>query len=206
MKSFLETWKDIAGYEGLYQVSDFGEVRSLKYGKTRVLKTGKHRNGYLLVNLWKEGKRKHHYIHRLVAQAFIQNPNNLPCINHKDEDKTSNVVTNLEWCSYSYNNCYGTRKERVAEANINNPKQSDIVLQMTLGYVLVKEWSSMMECGRNGFDQGSVSKCCNNKYGKQGNVYKGYRWIKKEDYDKLVDRLEENPELKDMLSLDIIEE
>ena len=195
MKSFLETWKDIAGYEGLYQVSDFGDVRSLNYlhtGQMRVLKPVKNRkNGYLRVRLYKEGKAKFHYVHRLIITTFIENPNNLPEINHIDENKENNKVcsgmVNLEWCSHVYNINHGTRNERIAEARrgvYNNPKLSDIVLQMTLDYVLVKEWPSTRECGRNGFNQSCVSKCCRNEYGKQGNVYKGYRWVKKEDYEK----------------------
>ena len=203
MKSFLETWKDIEGYEGLYQVSDFGEVRSLgmwtnihggfkRFLKGRVLKPSKDRGGYLYVLLYKNGNRKTYKVHRLVAQAFLPNPNNLPEVNHIDENKENNKVcsgmVNLEWCTTKYNLNYGTRNKRSSDARrgvYNNPKKSDIVLQMTLDYVIIKEWASVRECGRNGFDQSTISKCCNNKYGSQGNVYKGYRWIKKEDYDKL---------------------
>ena len=199
MKSFLETWRPVVGYEGLYEVSDFGDVRSLNYlhtGKTRVLKLIKEKKGYLLVNLYKEGKMKMYKAHRLVAQAFIDNPDNLPEVNHIDEDKTNNRVSNLEWCNHIYNSNHGTRNQRIAETQKgskrpymsevqrNNPKKSEIVLQMTLDYVFVKEWPSTKECGRNGFTQSAVAACCRNEYGKQENVYKGYRWIKKEDYEK----------------------
>ena len=177
-----EIYKDVSGYEGLYQVSNFGNVRSLNYnhtGQTRILRPVKDRYGYLLVDICKDGNRKKHRVHRLVAQAFIPNPDNLPEINHKDENKENNVVTNLEYCDRRYNVNHGTRTERMAEA------RSEEVLQFTLDYVLVKEWSSIAECGRNGFNISCVSDCCNNKYGKKGNVYKGYRWVKKEDYYKL---------------------
>ena len=190
MISFLETWKPVAGYEGLYEVSNLGNVRRVA-GKgckeIRVLKLVKQSNGYLYVNLYKEGNRKMHRVHRLVAQAFIPNPDNLPEINHIDEDKTNNCVENLEWCDNVYNNNHGTRNQRISEALrgvYNNPKRSKKPLQLTLDGKLVKEWESTHECGRNGFDQSAVSACCNNKYGKQGNVYKGYRWVKAEDYYK----------------------
>lgn len=102
--------KDIKGYEGLYAVTDFGEVWS--YRSKKYLKPEKNKSGYLMVFLNKEGKAKMKTIHRLVAEAFIPNPDNLPCVNHKDEVKTNNVWTNLEWVSYSTNLTYGTFRER----------------------------------------------------------------------------------------------
>lgn len=182
MKSFLEHWKPVYGYEGLYEVSDFGDVRRVNHnhtGQTSVLKPQKNTKGYLYVGLCKEGKMKRYRVHRLVAQAFIPNPYNLPEVNHKDEDKTSNVVTNLEYCDRKYNVNYGTGQQRLAEA------LSKKVLQLTLDGKIVREWASTMECGRNGFNQGNVWACCNNKYGKQYNVYKGYRWVYAEDYYKV---------------------
>lgn len=108
-------WRDIPGYEGKYQVSNTGQVRSLNYngtGKKQILKGGTTRDGYKIVQLWKNGKGKTYIVHRLVAQAFIPNPNNLPCINHKDENKTNNFYKNLEWCTHEYNNNYGIRNEK----------------------------------------------------------------------------------------------
>jgi len=194
VKSVLETWKPVVGYEGLYQVSDFGEVISLNYkhtGQSRVLKPMKDRKGYLNVNLYKNGKKKRQLVHRLVAQAFIDNPDNLPEVNHIDENKENNKVcsgmVNLEWCNRKYNVNHGTGHQRSAETQrgVYNTKKSEIVLQMNLDYILIKEWPSTRECDRNGFSQSVVSRCCNNKYCKQGNVYKGYRWIKKEEYYKM---------------------
>ena len=184
-----EIFKDISGYEGLYQVSNLGNVRSVGmyvgrgkgtyFQEGRIMKPVKDRGGYLYVNLYKNSKRKVHKVHRLVATAFIENPDNLPEVNHIDENKQNNKVENLEWCDHKQNCNHGTRIERVAETRRKRP------LQLTLDYTLVKEWSSTAECGRNGFDHSTVSKCCNNKYGKQGNVYKGYRWVYAEDYYKL---------------------
>ena len=112
-------WRDIPGYEGKYQVSNTGQVRSLNYngtGKKQILKGGTTIHGYKQVILYKDGKHKRYSVHRLVAQAFIPNPNNLPQVNHKDENKTNNVAWNLEWISPKDNCNYGTRNKRRSEA------------------------------------------------------------------------------------------
>ena len=111
----FEIWKDIEGYAGLYQVSNLGRVKSLKVSKIkseRIRKSYQQSSGYISIVLCKNGKVTNHKIHRLVANAFIDNPDNLPEINHKDEDKTNNCVDNLEWCDSSYNKNYGTRTEK----------------------------------------------------------------------------------------------
>ena len=116
-----EIWKDIRGYEGKYQVSNIGNVRSLNYrgvkGKVKRLKTECNNCGYILVFLYKECKPKGYSVHRLVAEAFIPNPNNLPQVNHKDENKANNCVWNLEWCTREYNRNYGTCPQRVSDGN-----------------------------------------------------------------------------------------
>lgn len=115
-----EIWKDILGYEGKYQVSNLGDVRSLNYnhtGEIKLLKQGTNKKGYKLVNLSKNGKGKHYLVHRLVAMTFIPNPDDLPQINHKDENPSNNNVKNLEWCDAKYNINYGTRNERTSESH-----------------------------------------------------------------------------------------
>lgn len=123
----MEEWRTIKGYEGLYEVSSYGRVRSLdryvksgyesyRLHKGKVLSPIIATNGYLFVGL--QGRRLS--VHRLVAKAFIPNPDNLPEVNHKDEDKTNNVVDNLEWCDHSYNINYGARTERQKKTNIQN--------------------------------------------------------------------------------------
>ena len=102
-----EQWRDIFGYDGMYQVSDLGRVRSLKFGKVRMLRPQKNNNGYLIVGLCKDGKRKGITVHRLVANAFIPNSDeNKTQINHRDECKQNNRVSNIEWCTAQYNMTY----------------------------------------------------------------------------------------------------
>lgn len=113
-----EIFKDIPGYEGLYQVSNLGNVKSLHYNKSNrqvILKPRLNKKGYCRVGLHLKGECKDFFIHRLVAEAFLDNPNNLSDVNHKDECKTNNCVNNLEWLSHKDNMNYGTVKERIAE-------------------------------------------------------------------------------------------
>lgn len=114
-----ELWRDIEGYEGLYQVSNFGRVKSFdtkdkldRIRKGRVLKGRKDKYGYIQVGLYKQGVASKKKIHRLVAEAFISNPENKPEVNHIDEDKTNNIISNLEWVTAKANLNHGTRNER----------------------------------------------------------------------------------------------
>ena len=166
-----ENWKAIAGYEGLYEVSDMGRVKSLNYnhtGKEKILKLKKSHCGYLNVNICKDGHAKSVRIHRLVATAFISNPHNLETINHKDEDKTNNTVDNLEWMSQKDNNNYGTHNKRVSEALSNQVQMFDKYTDE-----LLATSPSLMEDERvTGIDDGNISKCCLGKIKSAG----GYIW------------------------------
>ena len=122
----------------------------------------KNENGYIRIGLTKDGKRKMFQVHQLVAQTFLENPNNYSQINHKDENKINNNAEILEWCSPKYNSNYGTRNEKVSKK----------VYQYTLDGEFVREWKSIKECGRNGFVSGNIYKCCNGKR----NKHKGYKW------------------------------
>lgn len=165
----MEQWKDIEGYEGLYQVSSEGRVMNVRNGKLKIFYYGT--GGYKRVMLWKGNKSKNYPVHRLVAKAFIPNPDNLPQVNHKDECHTNNVVENLEWCTLAYNLSYGTRVKRIIEKE-RNGKRSKKVYQYTIDGELVDTYPSLAECGRNGYDIANVSKVCHGVY-KQ---YKGYKW------------------------------
>lgn len=141
-----EVWKDIPNYEGIYQVSNLGRIKSLRsynsftksyYFKEKILKGKIDKNGYVMVCLC-NGKSKYIRVHRLVAEAFIPNKNKFPIINHKDENKQNNNVNNLEWCSYSYNNSYGTRNNKIIKA----------IIQYDLEGNVIKEYKSIMEASR----------------------------------------------------------
>lgn len=181
----IEIWKTAVYkgviYEGLYQVSNWGRILSLNYngtGKAKLMNPNENTDGYLRVELSKNGKTKTCSVHRLVAETFLDNPENLPQVNHKDENKTNNFVflnedgtvnkekSNLEWKSPKDNCNHGTRNERIAKAN------SKKVLQLSLSGELIREWESTMECGRNGFTQQSVSACCRGKL----KTHKGFRF------------------------------
>ena len=182
----LEIWKDITGYEGLYQVSNLGNVKSLNYNKTgkeKILKGGKGKDGYLQVVLCKEDKRKTHTIHRLVATAFIDNPNNLPQVNHIDENNTNNCVDNLEWCNCKYNINYGTRNKRVSKAQENRKDISKLILQFTKDGDFVRRWNSVREVERElGIYHSNISNCCKGKYKTAG----GYKWGYADDYEQIL--------------------
>lgn len=167
------TWKQIKGYED-YEVSDTGLVRSLKRGKKKILAPAKNgRTGYLHVNLHKDGKRKCLLVHRLVAEAFVPNPQNLPTVNHRDENKLNNEASNLEWLTTAENNRYGTRDLRIALTLRNRPDVSKQVIQLDKFGKVVSQFSSMSEAARQtGIAWSGISQACNGWYKTAG----GYFW------------------------------
>ena len=187
----LEIWRTAIYkgviYEGLYKVSNLGRIMSLNYnntGKSKLMNTGENKYGYLQVCLSKNRKEKNCRVHRLIAETFLPNPENKPCVNHKiegDEGKKINMVffnedgtidkekTTIEWATYEENINYGTHNERMAKT------RSKPVLQLSLTGDLIREWESAKECGQNGFSQGNVCECCNGKR----KTHKGFRWMYK---------------------------
>lgn len=165
----MEVWKDIKGYENLYQVSNCGRVKSLynyKRNGTNILKP-RIKRGYYTIGLRKNGIRKWYQVHRLVASAFIPNKDNLPQVNHKNENKLDNKIENLEWCSVSYNNCYGTRIKKVIE------KTSRPIYQYNLNGCFIKEYPSVSSASRElNISPSGICKCLNGVYKK---AY-GYIW------------------------------
>ena len=171
-KIMEEIWKDIEGYEGLYQVSNMGRVRSLR--RNIILKSKRETNEYERVVLSTNNIPKLYSIHRLVAMAFIPNPNNYPIVNHKDEDRTNNRVDNLEWCTQKYNVNYGTGIAKRARS------QSKKVLQFKPDGTFVKEWKSINDIERiTGYSSGHISRCCRNI---RKTAY-GYLWKYKKEID-----------------------
>ena len=191
-----EVWKDVVGYEGYYQVSNLGRVKRLsryitskngvtRYWRGRILAQTENPDGYMTVILSKEGKSTILGVHRVVAEAFIDNPENLPVTNHKDEDKKNNIPDNLEWCTVAYNNAYGTRTERMK----NNEKfqqrhaeQRMPVLKLSLKGELLERFDSLEEAfnSKPEYSKSGINHCCTRRL----NTYKGYFWIYEEDYSE----------------------
>lgn len=171
-----EIWKTIEGYPD-YMVSNMGRVKSLNYnrrGKEKILKGCKDKDGYLIVNLSKEGKQKNYKIHRLVTSAFLYNPNNLSEVNHKDENKQNNCVDNLEWCNRKYNCNYGTHNEKMSKT------KSMPVLQFSKTGDFIKKWDSATQVERElGIKQTNITKCLKGKLKTSG----GYKWGYADDYE-----------------------
>ena len=192
----IEQWRtaiyDGIVYEGLYKVSNLGRILSLNYrntGKAELMKPFDNGRGYLQVKLRKNGESKTCLVHRLVAETFLPNPENKPCINHKIEGKKGKKInmvffnedgsinkekTTIEWATYEENNNYETRNERIGKTSING-KQSKKVLQLSLSGDLIREYPSIMECERNGFDKGAVCLCCQGKR----KTHKGFKFMYK---------------------------
>ena len=165
-----EVWKDIENYGGKYQVSTFGNVRGLR----GLLKPQKRNHGYLAVWLYNgNGKANQISVHRLVAKAFIPNPEGLPEVNHIDEDKQNNSAGNLAWCSHKSNSSYGTRGAKISKSNTNG-KRSRAICQYTLDGELVAVFPSLQEAHRHGYAASNICRCANG-HPKYSHAY-GYVW------------------------------
>lgn len=175
----MEIWKDIEGYEGLYKISNLGRVMSCeRYVRTcgngkrlvesKILKQSKCPGGYNEVGLWKKNKSKTYLVHRFVAKAFLENPNNYPEVNHKDENKDNNCVDNLEWCTSKYNANYGNRTRLMQEKKPTKP----VVMLDKEGNEL-RRFNSLGDATREtGFDISAIIRVCK---GKQ-RTSMGYKW------------------------------
>ena len=190
----LEIWRTAIYkgviYEGLYKVSNLGKILSLNYrrtGKSKLMNPFDNGDGYLHVVLSKNGETETCKVHRLIAETFLPNPDNLPEVNHKDEDKTNNFVflnedgsvdkekSNLEWKNHRDNCNHGTRNERIFEKTTNG-KCSKKVLQFSKSGEFIREWPSTKEIERQlGFDNSAVGRCC---LGEQKTAY-GFCWMYK---------------------------
>ena len=187
-----EIWKDIKDYEGLYQVSNLGRVKRLEWKrfslgkwqtmKEKILKQTISTTGYWHISLNKNGSHNTYKVHRLVARAFIPNPDDLPCINHKDNNPLNNKVENLEWCTYKYNNNYKDHNKKLSQSRLgkkasdetrqklrdSNPKMVSVqCIETEIIYKSINEASR-----KTGVDASAIGKVCKGKYKTAG----GFHW------------------------------
>lgn len=179
----IEIWKPIKGYEGTYEVSNLGHVRSLvridrlgRFVPEKIRSIKKNNRGYVQISLYKDGRAKYYLLHRLVAEAFIPNPDNLPQINHKDENKDNNCVENLEWCDNIYNRRYGTGYARsVAKHDykkIGAGNRRPVVQCDCFGNP-IKMWDGVIIAAKTlGVSDSAIRNCC---YGRNKTAA-GYCW------------------------------
>lgn len=183
-----EIWKDIPNYEGLYKISNLGNVKSLdhirKNGTNEYMQKGKKlkpqkANNYLFVRLSKEEKTKQHFIHRLVAISFLPNKLNYKEVNHKDENPNNNKIQNLEWCSHKYNINYGTGNQRRSKTETKTKRNGKKIIQYNLDNIIIKKWNNQLEIQEQlKIPQSNISNCCKGKRKTAG----GYIWkYEKED-------------------------
>lgn len=158
-----EIWKPIQDFDN-YEISNLGRIRNIKRNKCLALSLN---NGYCQTNLYKDGKKYPRKVHRLVAQAFIPNPDNLPEVNHINENRADNRVENLEWCDRTYNNNYGNRIEKFIKS-VSKP-----VLQFTLDGIFVEEFLNAKEASiKTNIVKSNICRCCNGKRLSAGN----FKW------------------------------
>ena len=172
MEDFKEEWRPIAGYEGIYEESNSGEVASLNYNKKtgvrRIRKQKLTKDGYLEIALCKNNRMKHIRVHRLVAEAFVHNPCGYHQINHKDENKTNNRFDNLEWCDAKYNINYGTGIKRRSES------ASIPVVKKTKEGAFVKRYKSVSDAAEdNGITTSGIVLVCNGDHVSASGVRRG---------------------------------
>lgn len=216
----IEIWKDIEGYERLYQVSNMGQVKSLartiickdgrkKIVPERILKLRKGgNNDYLYVTLWKNNKGNNRFVHCLVAKCFLEPIEGKDIVNHKDENKQNNHVSNLEFCTQSYNVHYGNGIERNRKAHKGKKASEETrkkmseqrkgkpkykiripIIQLDLQENFIREWDSATTVSKElNICQQSITKCCKRKQNQCG----GYKWVYKSDYKPTYTQLELN--------------
>lgn len=195
-----EEWRDVIGYEGLYMVSSYGRIvfkeRFHNNGNggyirpPKLLKLMKTKFGYLQARLWENNKEKKYYVHRLVAIAFIPNPNNYPQIDHIDTNKTNNNVSNLQWCTSSMNHLNPITRKRNSLSKKNNPKlilaKSKAVVRINPNNIQdIKIYQSPTFAKQTeGYNQVHISAVCRG----ERNLHKGYKWLYLSDYETLINK------------------
>lgn len=196
-----ETFKPVKGYEDLYEISNYGKIKSLNKEwkvlnykskeytsvkmKSKILKTSISHCGYEQIVLSKNGKATLKLVHRLVTEAFIPNPENLPCVNHKNGNKSDNYVENLEWCTYSYNEKHafkiGLSRSYLKGKYGKEHNLAKSIEQYDLQGNFIKTWDCISDAARElKIDNGRITKCCQHR--KYCHSAGGFKW----EYSKKV--------------------
>ena len=145
-----EEFIDVKGYSGAYQVSNLGRVKkNFANGKSMIRKQRYTREGYLMVTIWKNNKSKTKKVHRLVAETFLDNPNNYPQVNHKDEDPTNNTLENLEFCTRKYNINYGNRQDRINKTRQSAIRVKNVKNGVGLVFLSTTDVAKFLDCPAN---------------------------------------------------------
>lgn len=179
-----EIWKDVVGYEGLYLVSNYANVKSTPRNgngyQSKILKKRITKDGYVTVCLSNKDHGKNVLLHRIVAEAFIPNDKLLPCINHKDENKLNNLPDNLEWCTYEYNINYGTCLERQKQTQICKGNYYSNICLEDLNTCLVERFKTVKDIvDKYNLDNSHICKCLKGRV----KSYKNFKIYKEEcDY------------------------
>lgn len=189
-----EEWRDVVGYEGCYMVSSLGRILSLGrpiryYAYTKMLPPSlmsqrKWNSGYLSVTLKKNGKRECLSVHRMVAIAFVPNPNDYPCIDHRNDDKSDNRASNLQWCTHEFNNSkeHHRRASSVSRKGKPIPSIQTPIVQLSTNGDLVRVFPSMTDADNNGFQHSAIHRVIHNKL----KTHRGFKWMYLSDYEKLL--------------------
>ena len=199
-----EEWRNVVGYEGRYVVSNLGRVAAYSAPylcgdricrrKPQLIKPRKGSDYYSVVLSDGEKHRKSFVVHRLVASAFLPNQDNLPYINHKDENPENNKVDNLEWCTQSYNCNYGGHNARMAKTIHETAYQRKKVVQLTIENIFIAQYVSIVEASKaSGICQGSISLCCRGLRSQGG----GYKWMYLENYENLANKSKNSQSISD---------
>lgn len=187
-----EEWRDVVGYEGIYKISSFGRIMSMsrivKYSTytkcTFPCLMSQHRkeNGYFTIVLKGNGKRKWFSVHRLVAEAFIPNPNGYPCVDHKNDNPLDNRASNLQWCTHEFNNSKEHHRlaESLSKRGKRLPSIQKPIVQLSKNGDFVRIYPSMTDADREGFQHSAIHRVIHNKL----NSHRGFKWMYLSDYEK----------------------
>lgn len=192
-----EEWRPIKGYEGLYVVSNLGRIaflgRVVKNGNgernipPRLLEIKHKKNGYFYVDLWSNNKGHHSYVHRIIAQAWIDNPNNFTQIDHINGNRLDNSIGNIRWCSYAMNNDNPISRQRHAASRVKD-KSKSVEIACIKDNTLIKVYPYAAIAAKDGFSATCIRLCLNGKM----NSHKGFTWMRLSEWENLQSTMSKN--------------